>query len=295
MIIVAPATAPQVFTPPLRGVQHPLAPAVMTAIRQHGPTPVNLWTIVNTLAKAQMSGDRKHHESWRLRFWGAIRELQRAELLFRHRSWIALKDFVFRPRIKPVESLPPSVGESACQNGRSNTVTANGEPRIEFKHPAANKLEIVNQRSEVAPPESKSARPSMGEISAAASTLAKRPRPQIRKWTGNLHGERIRRRTPVLLPNGDVRPAYVVLRGFVLVIAPEGTGRIYDRYRVSEVQRVKNSAAQLLGSLKRGVIEIKSVAKAAAARRNGCQPPRPGSRPRGRPRRSIVATGTTRG
>lgn len=42
----------------------------------------------------------------------------------------------------------------------------------------------------------------------------------------------------------------------------------------------KNAAAQALG-------RMRSPAKAAASRRNGCVPPKPGSRPRGRPRKEV--------
>lgn len=58
------------------------------------------------------------------------------------------------------------------------------------------------------------------------------------------------------------------------------------------VRLVKCAAARMLGRLRRGVQERKSEPKAAAVRINGLMPPRPGSRPRGRPRleRQIVAS-----
>ncbi len=140
------------------------------------------------------------------------------------------------------------------------------------------------------PPITENARPTLERISAAASELAKRPRPWQRKWTGVLHGERLRRRTLVQVPTGDVLAAYVVLRQKVIVIAPEQSGRLFDQYDASEVRRIMNPAAQLLGRLKGGKKERPSVLKAIAARRNGCMPPRPGRR-RGRPRRQAAAAG----
>src|SRR5689334_11445911 len=43
-----------------------------------------------------------------------------------------------------------------------------------------------------------------------------------------------------------------------------------------------------LGQLKRGVKEQKSEMKAVTSRLNGSKPPRPGSRPRGRPRKQAL-------
>jgi len=294
MIIIAPASSPQVYVPPLRGVLHPLAPAVMAAVRQQGQAPINMWSIINVLAKAQKPIDRDHHEFWRLRFWGAIRELQGVGLLFRHRSMITFMDFVARPKCKTAKSLSPSARKSDSQKTESNAPGAMTETPLEFKHPPANKIAAGNRSTLADTPETKSATPTMEEISTAASTLAQRPRPRQRKWTGFLHGERLRRRSLVMVPNGDVRPAYIILRGKVYVIAPEGSGRFYDRYDASEVRWVKNPAAVALGQLKRGVREHKSSAKANSARRNGSMPTRPGSsRPRGRPRRPAAQVGPT--
>ncbi len=53
----------------------------------------------------------------------------------------------------------------------------------------------------------------------------------------------------------------------------------------SEVVRIKNPAAMLLGKLKAGKVERKSLLKLQSARANARRPPRLGSRPRGRPRK----------
>ena len=295
MIVIAPASSPQVYVPPLRGVLHPLAPLVMAAIRQHGPDPINMWSIINALAKVQKPVDRDHHESWRLRYWGAIRELQRVGLLFRHRSLIALKDFVCRLSLKSAKRLSRSVCKADSQKPESNAPGATAETAQNIAQTAKNELYVGSQNTLADTPETKSATPTMDEISTAASSLAQRPRPWKRKWTGFLHGERLRRRSFVQVPSGEVRVAYVVLRGKVLVFAPEDSERVFDRYDASEVRRIKHPAAVTLGSLKSGVRERPSAAKATAARRNGCQPCRAGSRPRGRPRRLAVPTGPPAG
>jgi hypothetical protein len=167
------------------------------------------------------------------------------------------------------------------------TVTAKG-----IKEGQLIQNELTRSSSDVmaAPPNSENAKPTHEQISAAASLLAMRPRPRKRKWTGVLHGERVRRRTPLEVPSGAVLAAFAIQRGKVFVFAPEGSGRLLDRYDASEVRRVKNPAAVLMGSLKHGVRERQSSRKQASARRNGVQPCRPGKK-RGRPREaSFVYT-----
>ncbi len=91
------------------------------------------------------------------------------------------------------------------------------------------------------------------------------------------------------MPNGDVLAAFAIQRGKVFVFAPEGSGRLLDCYDASEVRRIKNPAAQMMGQLKLGKKERQSSRKQASARRNGSLPCRGGKR-RGRPRRAP-ATG----
>ena len=131
--------------------------------------------------------------------------------------------------------------------------------------------------------------PTAFERSAAAGVLAKRERPKVNKWAGCFRGQRIGRGAPFRLINGDVRSVVAIRGGKIYVLAKMDSGRILDAYALSEVSRIKHPEAVLLGHLKRGVKERPSAAKAEAARRNGCLPPRPGSRPRGRPRRGAGA------
>jgi hypothetical protein len=289
--IVAPPSAPQANALAAAGVQHPLAPEVMAAVRQHGPAPIGLWRVINGLANARNPDYRARRRCWRLRFWGAVRQLLKAKLLFRHGPLIATRDFAFKPERKTAEHRSLSVAKSVCQTGGSNavvTVTAKGMAERQLIQD-----ELVSRSGGVmaAPPKSENAKPTAEQISAAASLLAMRPRPWKRKWTGVLDGERLRRRTPVKVPNGDVLAAFAIQRGKVFVFAPEGSGRFWDCYDASEVRRIKNPAAVLMGSLKHGVRERQSSRKRAAARANARMPPRPGSRPRGRPRKtSFVYT-----
>ncbi len=279
------AYGPTATCAPLRGVQHLLAPKVMAAMRQNGREPIQLWRFINALARAEQPEYRLQHRFWRVRFLTAIRELRRVQLIFQHYDLIALADFPYKSRRKTPKRQEQSVRKAASQTGGSNAATAPAETVPKIPQPPASHLSTVSQTAMAPPPLTKNATPSADEISAAASELAQRTRPRIRKWTGVLRGERLRRRSLVQVPSGEVLPAYIVTRGKVIVLRfPCEDAKFLARFDESEVIRIKNPAAVTLGRLKRGVRERPSATKAAAARANGCMPPRPGSRPRGRPR-----------
>lgn len=287
--IIAPPTAPQVSLLTQSGILHPLAGEVLNAMRQHRPEPTSLWGFINKLAAAHHPDHRARHRCWRLRYWGAIRELCRARLLFRHADLIATCDFAYKPKPRSPKIVASSVGSLSTKLTGSNAGEPAAENSANFSQPLGTKL-VDNESGAVAnKAKTKSARPSPRAIGAAASLLAMRPRSRRRKWTGALDGERIRRGTPIRLPNGDVVPTFAVLRGKVFVIAPEDSDRFLDRFDASQVHQIKNPAAVLLGAQKAGVKEQPSIRKQVAARANGCLPPREGSRPRGRPRLSMAS------
>jgi len=131
----------------------------------------------------------------------------------------------------------------------------------------------------------------LAEISIAGESLAKlrqeaKHRPP-RVYTGRVGRKRGWRGMPVILPRGQIGNLIMALRGIAVIawndplnITPNRIGY----FRVRDLLRFKTPAAVLLGSLKKGVTETPSLRKANAARCNGCAPPRPGNRPRGRPR-----------
>ena len=256
-------------------------------MRQHGNAPVDLWGVINALAKAHRPDHREQWRYWRLRFWGAFRELRRAGLLFRHAGQIAMNEFAFKPKLEPPKHLPPSVGKSICKKAGSNTDVADAETALNIAQTPENKEVAEVQIILAGAHKTKSVpAPSVMEISTAARVLRQQPRTMKRPWTGFLNGERVKRGTLVQVPTGEVLPAYAVLRGKVLVALPDEpryAGRIFDRYDAKQVRRVKMWQAQLLGSLKAGVKEVLSPRKIEAARANGRRPARVGSRPRGRP------------
>lgn len=135
------------------------------------------------------------------------------------------------------------------------------------------------------------------DINLAAVQLARRrPNAKARRrqriYTGVVDGRRAWRHMQVILTDGRIAELFMARRGAAVVtwvdefaVRPNKIGAC----RTDEVRRYKLPAAVALGVCKRGVKEHQSAKKAKAARINGCAPPRPGSRPRGRPRSSQPA------
>ena len=289
------AAGPTANGVPLRGVQHPLAPKVIAYLRQGGREPITLWKTINTLTKTEKSTDREHVRFHRMRYWIAIRELCRAGVIFRHYHQIALADFAYKPRRKPARGLSSPVRQSACENGGSNQHQAQAGQAEQTPKAATtplNTMEMRGQDTKATPAKTECARPSPEQVSAAAGLIAMRPRirRRIRKFTGFFQGERIRRMSLFRVPTGETLPACLILRDMIYVMRPPDTTLKYiERYDASVVRRVKNPAAVLMGKLKKGQPERPSAAKAAAARRNGLMPCRPG-RKRGRPRKAACGS-----
>jgi hypothetical protein len=137
-----------------------------------------------------------------------------------------------------------------------------------------------------------------GALSAAGSVLAtlrrgyrkNRQRRKIKKLTGYLgHGQRAWRGRRVILPDGRQAEIYAAVRGLVGLV-PDPTVEFRASrllFKANQLRLWKHPGAVLLGQAKAGVTEKKSLRKAYAARLNGSRPPRPGSRPRGRPRATL--------
>ena len=277
--VVAPLSAPQVYTPPLRGVLHPLAQHVIDALRRHGPEPTGLWSLLNSLTSARKPQGRDHVRFLSLRFWVALRELLRVKLVFRHGARIALADFPSRPRstIRPA----PSTRTRRRKQTDSNTHRPDSNATVNCGHPVECKQIPGFRIMPTCMSQTESVAPTPADIQAAARTLAGSPRNKKSPWTGYLNGERLKRGWLVRVPTGEVLPAYLVRRSKVLVTlpdTPQHSGRIFERYPASSVTRVKLPAAQLLGRRKAGVKEKPSLRKKESARRNGTRPCRPGKR-----------------
>ncbi len=118
---------------------------------------------------------------------------------------------------------------------------------------------------------------------------AKQRSPRI--YTGRLGGKRAWRGMSVVLPSGQVGTLIAALRGVAVVSWTDAFSVTPNRigyFKVGDLTRFRAPAAIVLGRLKRGVKEQRSERKRRTSRVNGHAPPRPGSRPRGRPRNRHV-------
>lgn len=125
------------------------------------------------------------------------------------------------------------------------------------------------------------------ERSTAASVLGSLLKKQKRKWTGWIGDKHFWRGRRVVLPGGQVAEVYGIVRG--RLIAKWNDPHSLDPnkaavFNAHDIQVFRLPAAVALGRCKRGVQERPSALKADTSRINGYAPPRPGSRPRGRPR-----------
>jgi hypothetical protein len=129
------------------------------------------------------------------------------------------------------------------------------------------------------------------EKSFAGAELAKlrrdaKTRHRQRVYTGVIGNQRAWRNMKVILPDGSIGTVYFARRGAAVVLWRDELALKPDKVgacKTAELRRYKCPAAVILGACKHGVKERPSAQKAKAARINGCCPPRPGNRPRGRP------------
>jgi hypothetical protein len=118
-----------------------------------------------------------------------------------------------------------------------------------------------------------------------------RQRRKRRKWTGYLaDGSRAWIGRRVILPNETVAEIVAVRRGCAAIRQDNPFsvfGCRFGLFKTADLRTYKCPAAVALGRAKLGVKERPSARKDVTSARNGCQPPRPSSRPRGRPRKIV--------
>ena len=109
---------------------------------------------------------------------------------------------------------------------------------------------------------------------------------RARLYTGYLGRRRAWFGQPVVLPGNVLGKIMSVYRGFAAVSWHDDfsvQGNRVTSFETAAIQPYKHPAAVALGACKRGLKERPSAKKARTAWLNGHAPPRPGSRPRGRP------------
>lgn len=277
---------------------------VLDEIIRLGPGPVSRWALIETL-EPDLGGDRRDLRERRAEVFRQIdRMVQRGQLmkLGRYRlltpdsgaaSTADAADNRYRPRRNAAlrrRSIAIPRNRSVQFGTANNDCRAPKPPNPVPEAVSTNKIVANCLPAQVAQLELPKPNPTDAEISEASRALAKR-RGFRKRWSGFVNGERVWRGREIELPDGTRAYAYGARGGVVIwsldpARLPGGNGKPlgWGALPQEHVRLVRCAAAQILGRLKAGVRERPSPAKAVAVRVNGCMPPRPGSRPRGRPR-----------
>lgn len=282
-IIPPPPVASQFGTsPPIpvllaRGLD-PLDMRIVDETRRSGCYGAHIWKVLCAVARDEAPANRKEQRQMRLALWVRLQRLLRQGALFRFgRYYVTTKKIKREPALRRKRALRAgsALGGSRDENAATSANQLNMKLLAEIaRYDAERKTESG---------------PLPIKIEHAARLLARMPR--RKQPTGRLNGQPAWRGKAIRLRDGrevylwGCRSHRVVWSRnpdmLLLDLANPnvGWGVVPER----EVTVVKNRASATLGRLKRGVREQKSERKARAARINGSAPPRPGSRPRGRP------------
>jgi hypothetical protein len=298
---VAPEDCPQVHatTPPPAPRLDLIDQRIIEAVREHGP--VKTWSLFNWLAEDAGARSRDEGRAARRILWERVRRLKRLSLVFGHgRNEVAATKPSRQParprprrRERRVVPAPEFCGVSATCPPPMQTIAELNEP------PETQLVRMTTPKGadEQEPQETNTA-PDPEQVAQAARSLAALPRRPRRRWSGMIGRIRSYLNMPIRLPDKRVVYALGAKHGRVpytsqpdgSIGSPEGLRRDWGVVPASQVEFIRNPAAVLLGSRKRGVRERKSEAKASAARSNGAKPCRPG-RKRGRPRQMAALPG----
>jgi hypothetical protein len=298
--IVCPVNAPQIYVPPLSSPSSFVPqgeelsalvqadPHIFRLLKQEGV--MHEMTLVTKVSKELRPGSRRQRLA--IKFCVLKRlttHMRRGTLRLFRRHLVCL------PGWKPHEGMTARVatlvgkyGESARKARKRQKQRCSSIPTVKCEVTTFTPIEKPKAPRVVSKPAKIPV--SEAEASAAAITLARLPR-QRKIWSGWIGPTRSYCGMPIKLPNGEQVYVFGTLRGRVvwsrvpgdLVNLLNGVGVDWGVLPAGRVKVVKNQQAALLGRLKAGKVERPSRRKQEAARANGCRPPRPGSRPRGRP------------
>ncbi len=294
-VFVAPESAPQIVAP------KPPPPSVPPRLQRldelllanlHESGTCFVWSLLNAVADEQDQRDRTAGRLLRLELLNRLRHLRKLGLAFSvSRNQIAATKpdpATRRPTIRrrrrtvarttSVRAVSATAAPESSEAGRRGL---QAQFQMDKRNPAPSSPTVEVEKIESAPA------PEL--VSAAGRQLATLPR-RAKRWSGWIGDRRGFHDMPILLPNGRQAFLYGALRNKVVFTFDKGQllGTLTPAQRwgvlpADQVQVIRNEAARLLGSRKRGTHERPSALKAAAARVNGTHPCHPG-KSRGRPR-----------
>lgn len=261
------------------------------AVREAGR--IKTWSLLNRLTRSEDACSRSAGQAARLNLLPRLARLKRLGVIYSAgRNEITASKTVRQPTQRrsmvrrPGVRVSPGIEGVSARNPPSRTlkpdIKQEGDPELLRRCAAfcAANVNVEKTKSD----------PSAEDVRAAARILSQLPMNPKRKFTGWLGGKRCWRGQAILLP--DSRRVFVwgCRRGRViwsldpeeLLFSVAGAGSTWGFAPGPKVTLAKNSAAVLLGKLKRDVREKASALKSSTAQRNGCMPCHPG-RKRGRP------------
>lgn len=268
---------------------------------RHQSAPEHMWSLISKVVTLEKPRSRRQRDQFRLFAYERLKMMMRvgiAERVQRHYVRVGPLIPEWRrelgsARLRPVGRRPsrrkemrniPRIGPYSqvpvVEN--RNRIAPAAVPIIQHAHREPDVAVTVSQSTPSQPQTVASV-----DIGLAAKRLAAHRWELSFRFTHRLHGQRVRAHQAVLLPDGREGRVVAALRGTVIVCIGDvlrlGQSEIL-RLREHELRMTRNSSAVALGRKKLGRLERPSQQKAAACRRNGSRPVRPGSRPRGRPR-----------
>jgi len=277
---------------------------LLDALNERQGASVLLWNLINEVANYDRPRSTPERNLLRLEIWSRLKRLLHLGALKRvHRRWIRLptvgdpmqatacstprKPVGRRPSRKPHHSTPWEKPTFSTSHAPKN------QERIAGAHEIKDAAVQTALPSGAAAPDPPSAPAASGiELSQAARRLAGHRWQFGRRTTGSVSGRRVRLGQTIMMPDGKTGRVLFAWRGCVLLEI--GDIANFEDCKLAAVSAddlrlVKNPHAALLGSCKLGRCERHSAKKVRACKKNGCVPPRPGSRPRGRPRTAQIA------
>jgi hypothetical protein len=288
--------------PPHEAVVEPAELKMLHLLKEQNGEPAMIWELINKTVNHDRPKSKVERDRLRLWAWSRIKRLLHLGALERvRRRWIRLPTVGVEAQSRAWSTRLRRVGRRASHLRKRTTAngltaqTALAAQTENQKRSIAPSTGTVHMVSEV---EAKvSAQVSAERISDAARLLRLTPPQRRFRYTGRIGTKRVRVCRRVELRGGMFGFVLRAFRGRVLVGLDEEPADGSSSFLLLPEREVclhKNAGAVLLGQMKLGTAERPSLRKARSSRRNGHCPVRPGSRPRGRPRVTLVRADSQR-
>jgi hypothetical protein len=263
--------------------------------------PIGIWKLINAVASLDNPKCRAARDRFRLHVWEHLRLLIKSGVVRRlQRRLVLLRSVELPPRFCAGSTLRHIVGPKLSRQKTTRmpvkehvqqAVVLENQKRItaEVPHGAASQLEGGRPEMQCCEPNIQDGvRYGLDGRTAGKELAASRWQFSARR-TGRVRGRRRSTGQAVVLANGEVGRLRWAYRKKVLVeVGPPSEVEACQLIASTEdkLELAKNPYAQSLGALKKGAKERRSREKVRSCRKNATMPAGPGSRRRGRPRKS---------